>query len=215
MEIYLLLIHVLASIKPKPSILRFTSYKIPPTIDLYTKYQRGLNMAKGGYRPGAGRPKGGKYGEATKQIRVPCSRVEEISSFLDNPSRYQLPLYLSAVQAGFPSPADDYIEMHLDLNDYLISHQASTFIVRAVGDSMSGAGIETGDLLIVDKSIEPSPGKIVIAAVNGELTVKRLSKQGGRLQLLAENANYPPIDISEGSELVLWGVVTFVIHKAE
>lgn len=171
-------------------------------------------MVKGGYRPGAGRPRGGRYGESTKQIRVPLSRVEEVFAFLDNQRPAKLPLYSSSVPAGFPSPADDYIEMHLDLNEYLIKHQASTFLVRASGDSMTVAGIHSGDLLIVDRSLPPVHGKIVIAAINGELTVKRLSLQEGRVQLLPANERYRPIDISEELELVIWGVVTFVIHQA-
>ncbi|CDZ76587.1 LexA repressor [Legionella massiliensis] len=172
-------------------------------------------MVKGGSRPGAGRPKGGRYGESTKQIRVPISRVEEVFAFLDKPMLAKLPLYASSVRAGFPSPADDYIEMHIDLNEHLIQHQASTFIVRASGDSMTGAGIQSGDLLIVDRSLTPTHGKIVIAAVNGELTVKRLSSTQGRIQLLPDNERYPPIDISEDLEMVIWGVVTFVIHQAD
>lgn len=171
-------------------------------------------MVKGGYRPGAGRPKGGKYGEQTKQIRVPYSRVEEVFAFLDSKIMHKLPLYSSTVRAGFPSPADDYIETHMDLNEYLIQHQGSTFIVRASGDSMTGAGIQSGDLLIVDRSLSPAHGKIVIAAINGELTVKRLSHFQGQVQLLPDNDKYPPIDISNESELVIWGVVTFIIHKA-
>lgn len=171
-------------------------------------------MVKGGYRAGAGRPKGGRYGESTKQIRVPYSRVEEVFAFLDSRLLYKLPLFSSTVRAGFPSPADDYIEMHIDLNEYLISHQASTFIVRASGDSMTGAGIHSGDLLIVDRSLAPNHGKIVIAAINGELTVKRLHIQDGRVQLLPDNERYPPIDIQEDLDFVIWGVVTFVIHQA-
>ncbi|WP_044012917.1 LexA family protein [Legionella massiliensis] len=171
-------------------------------------------MAKGGYRPGARRPKGGRYGESTKQLAIPGSRFEGVFAFLESRTPHQLPLYASTVRAGFPSPADDYIDMHIDLNEYLISHQASTFIVRASGDSMIGAGIHSGDLLIVDRGLEPAQGKIVIAAINGELTVKRLRIHDGRVQLLPDNDRYPPLDISEDLELVIWGVVTFVIHQA-
>lgn len=125
-----------------------------------------------------------------------------------------MPFYSSSVRAGFPSPADDYIQAHIDLNEYLIAHQASTFFVRASGDSMIGVGIHSGDLLIVDRSLTPTPGKIVIAAVNGELTVKRFSTHQGRVQLLAENAHYPPIELRDDFELVIWGVVTYIIHPA-
>ena len=171
-------------------------------------------IVKGRCRPGAGRPNEGRYGEPIKQLRVPESCVETIFALHNNQLLYQLPLYASTVRAGFPSPADDYIDMHIDLNEYLISHQASTFIVRASGDSMIGSGIHSGDLLIVDRSLEPAQGKIVIAAINGELTVKRLRILDGRVQLLPDNDSYPPIDISEDLELVIWGVVTFVIHQA-
>lgn len=170
-------------------------------------------MVKGGYRPGAGRPRGGKYGEATKQLRVPLSRINEVIAFLDQGAKHRVPFYTSSVRAGFPSPADDYIETCLDLNEYLITHPAGTFMVRAAGDSMMQAGIQNDDLLIVDRSIPVSHGKIVIAAINGELTVKRFSQSQDRVQLLPENPNYPPIDITEEQHLVIWGVVTYVIHR--
>lgn len=177
-----------------------------------------MHMANthGGRRENAGRPKGqGKYGESTKAVRIPLSRIPEVRAFLDKePSQYQLPLYACSVRAGFPSPADDYIEMHLDLNRHLIKHPAATFFVTAAGDSMIGAGIASGDMLIVDRSLEATHGKIVIAAINGELTVKRLSRQKGRVQLLPENKQYKPIDITDEEAFVIWGVVTHVIHQA-
>jgi DNA polymerase V len=124
-----------------------------------------------------------------------------------------LPLYSSTVQAGFPSPADDYIECKLDLNTHLIQHPSATFFVRASGDSMKNAGIQSGDMLIVDRSLEATHGKIVIAAVNGELTVKRLSCQDGKLTLLAENPAYKAIHITDTQDFMIWGVVTCVIHQ--
>ncbi len=124
-----------------------------------------------------------------------------------------LPLFLTKVPAGFPSPADDYLELSLDLNDYLIKHPAATFMVRASGDSMKNAGIQSGDLLIVDRSLEAVHGKIVIAAIDGELTVKRLYQQGNRVQLLPDNPAYQPITINELQDVVIWGVVTHVIHQ--
>jgi DNA polymerase V len=172
-------------------------------------------MSHGGKRDNAGRPKGqGKYGEETKPLRVPVSRIEDIKAFLDGGASYKLPLYASTVRAGFPSPADDYIEMHLDLNSHLIKHPAATFFVTASGDSMTGAGISSGDMLVVDRSLEATHGKIVIAAINGELTVKRLSRIAGKIQLLPENTNYKPIEITGDEDLVIWGVVTHVIHQA-
>ncbi len=170
---------------------------------------------RGGKRPGAGRPRGaGKYGEASKQLRIPHSRVSEVQALLTNHNpRNQLPLYASKVQAGFPSPADDYIERYLDLNTEYIKHPAATFLLKATGESMLDAGIFPDDVLIVDRSLTPVDGSIVIAAVDGELTVKRLSKTPGKVQLMPANAHFKPIDITENQEVVLWGVVTLVLHK--
>jgi DNA polymerase V len=123
-----------------------------------------------------------------------------------------LPLYSSKVSAGFPSPADDSIEKTLDLNELLIQKPAATFFVRAQGESMLKAGIHPNDILVVDRSIEPVSGKIVICALNGELTVKRLIRRQGQWQLKAENAAYADIVIHEALELMIWGVVTNVIH---
>jgi len=171
-------------------------------------------MKHGGVRAGAGRPKGlGKYGESTKSMRIPLSRIDEVHAFLEDGAVYALPLYASTVRAGFPSPADDYIERKLDLNQHLIKHPAATFFVKASGDSMIHAGIQSGDMLVVDRSLEPAHGRIVIAAINGELTVKRLSRQNNQVKLLAENPDYPPIDITDEQDLVIWGVVTHVIHQ--
>jgi DNA polymerase V len=120
---------------------------------------------------------------------------------------------LSKVPAGFPSPADDYIEGKLDLNEHLIKHKAATFFVRVTGDSMLGAGIHDGDLLIVDRSLEAQDKSVVVAVVNGEFTVKRIKKEQGRVWLVPENKNYQPMEMLEGSELEVWGVVTNVIHE--
>ena len=173
-------------------------------------------MTHGGKRNGAGRPKGSNiWGESTKSIRIPISKIQDVSKFLENGGLpITCPLYASHVRAGFPSPADDYIESHLDLNTHLIKHPAATFFVTASGDSMTGAGIQSGDMLIVDKSLAATHGKIVIAAIDGELTVKRLSRHDGRVQLLPENDQYQPIDITNEHDLVIWGVVTHVIHAA-
>jgi DNA polymerase V len=126
--------------------------------------------------------------------------------------RYR-PLFLSSVKAGFPSPADDYLDKKLDLNEYLIKHPASTFFVKVKGDSMIGAGINSGDILIVDRSIEPKHHKIVVAILNGEFTVKRLHKKRDQIVLLAENAQYQPIEIKSGMDFEIWGVVMHVIHS--
>lgn len=127
--------------------------------------------------------------------------------------RQALPLYRSQVAAGFPSPADDYLEDTLDLNELLISHPAATFLVRASGESMLGVGIHPGDVMVVDRSVEPSDGKIVIAVIDAELTVKRFRRQAGRVFLQAENPAFPNIDINEAQDFRVWGVVVSVIHK--
>lgn len=124
-----------------------------------------------------------------------------------------LPIFLGAVQAGFPSPADDFIEGKLDLNRHLIKNQAATFFVRAVGDSMIGAGIHPGDILVVDRSIRPYDKCVVVAVLSGEFTVKRLRKKSGRIYLLAENSGFKPILVEEAMDFQVWGVVTSVVHK--
>jgi DNA polymerase V len=129
-----------------------------------------------------------------------------------SPERRQ-PLFMTRVPAGFPSPADDYLEGNLDLNMHLIKHPAATFFVRAVGDSMKDAGIHTGDILVVDRSLEPGDNSVVIAAVNGELTVKRIRKANGGVSLVSDNTGYPPIKIHEDMDFAVWGVVTSVIHE--
>lgn len=126
-----------------------------------------------------------------------------------------LPLFLAPVQAGFPSPADDFMEQKLDLNQYLIRHPAATFFVRVEGNSMKGASIHKGDILIVDRSLEPSDGKIVIAVINSEFTVKRIRLIKEQILLEPENPAYPPIHIKPEWDFQIWGVVTYVIHKAE
>ncbi|HBA65169.1 MAG TPA: DNA polymerase V, partial [Methylococcaceae bacterium] len=114
------------------------------------------------------------------------------------------------VSAGFPSPADDYVEKTLDLNELLVQKPAATFFVRAQGESMLGAGIHPNDILVVDRSREPVPGKIVIFALNGELVVKRLKRRGGQWVLGSENPAYKDIVLREEMETVIWGVVTSV-----
>lgn len=167
-------------------------------------------MPSGGARKGAGRPKGtGKYQEPTRAIRLPISIIASLAKG----SSRKLPLYLSKVSAGFPSPAENDIAEQLDLNDYLIKHPAATFLVRASGESMLNAGIHENDILIVDRSLTPIDGKVVIAAIDGQLTVKRLKKnKNGKITLLAENPHYKSIEINEENEVYIWGVVTNVIH---
>ncbi|THB64265.1 MAG: LexA family transcriptional regulator [Desulfovibrio sp.] len=125
----------------------------------------------------------------------------------------KLPLYLATVSAGFPSPADDFIDKSLDLNEHLIAHPEATFFVRVYGDSMRDAHIGSGDILVVDRALEPMNNKIVIAALNGELTVKRIRKTAERLFLVPENPEFTPIEVGEEESFEIWGVVTYVIHK--
>ncbi|EFL52115.1 Peptidase S24/S26A/S26B, conserved region [Solidesulfovibrio fructosivorans JJ]] len=125
-----------------------------------------------------------------------------------------LPLYLSTVQAGFPSPAEDYIDKKLDLNEQLVRHPAATFFVRVDGDSMRDAGVASGDILVVDRAVEPRDGHIVIAALDGELTVKRLRRKNGQVLLVPENPDYAPVAVGPEASFEVWGVVTYIIHKA-
>lgn len=123
------------------------------------------------------------------------------------------PLMATPVAAGFPSPAEQYIESPLDLNELLVHRPAATFFVRAAGDSMTGAGIRPGDILVVDRSLEARDGSIVIACVDNEFTVKFLRSDGERWYLQPANRKYKPITFSEGMELRIFGVVTAVIHQ--
>ncbi len=130
----------------------------------------------------------------------------------DQSTECKRPVFMMPVSAGFPSPADSYIEGELDLNKHLIKKPVATFFVKVSGDSMTGAGIFSDDLLIVDRSLAPVDKKVVIAVVDGELTVKRIRIKGGQVSLVPENENYSPIEFSENSEVEIWGVVTYVIH---
>jgi len=126
----------------------------------------------------------------------------------------KLPLVSASVEAGFPSPADDHLERGIDLNEELIRNPAATFLVRVKGDSMRDAGIHAGDVLIVDKSLTPIDRKIVVAMIDGNFTVKRFRKRGGQVFLEAENPEFAPIEVTEGQELSIFGVVSYIIHQA-
>ncbi len=125
-----------------------------------------------------------------------------------------IPLFTDSVQAGFPSPAEDYMDLDLNLQDHLIQNPSATFCVRAVGESMQGAGIQGGDIMLVDKSITPKNRSIVLAVIDGEFTVKRLNVSEKELYLVPENENSPPIKITEKMDFQVWGVVTYIVHKA-
>jgi DNA polymerase V len=122
-------------------------------------------------------------------------------------------LYASRVSAGFPAPGDDLVEDRLNIDAYLVHNPTATFFVRAAGESMSGAHIASGDILVVDRSVEPKHGMIVVAAVLGELVVKRLTVRGRASYLQAEHEGYPPITVGEESECIVWGVVVGVVRK--
>lgn len=190
-------------------------------------------MTRGGKRQHAGRKKNsGVYKEPTKALRVPTSLIPLIENQLKQhianievshrqdisfPNMYAIkasfPFYSCSVQAGFPSQAEDHIDKKLDLNDHLVKHPAATFFVRVSGDSMIQAGIHDGDLLIVDRAISARHGSIVIAALNGEMTVKRLYSKEGKTELHPENPAYPIIEVTPFMDFCLWGVVTNVIHS--
>jgi DNA polymerase V len=128
------------------------------------------------------------------------------------PARRPLPLFASRIPAGFPSPADDYVESRLDLNELLVQRQEATYFLRVKGDSMQGAGIHSGDLIVVDRSIEAQDGSVVVAEVDGALTIKRLRLGNGAPELHPDNPAYPVIRFKEGQELRIWGVVTSSVH---
>lgn len=130
-------------------------------------------------------------------------------------SRAGVPLRLieCLVPAGFPSPADDYLENPIDLNAYVTDTPEATYLMRVSGDSMVGAHICDGDIVVVDTVIEAQPNHVVVALVDGEMTLKRLRRTNGRWILQPENRNYPPIELNESMDVTLWGVVTHVIHR--
>ncbi|MDB6096146.1 MAG: response UmuD protein [Francisellaceae bacterium] len=191
-------------------------------------------VSHGGIRPGAGRPKNtGRFGEPTKLMRVPYSRVKDIKAWLThqysslekndeeayhndinvNASLKSIPLFSSHISAGFPSQGDDYIDKRIDLNEFLVKEPTSTFLIRVEGTSMINAGIYENDLLVVDKSLEAKSGKIIIAVLNGEFTVKRLKIKKKEMWLIPENDSFEAIKVSNDMEFHIWGVVTNVIHK--
>lgn len=126
----------------------------------------------------------------------------------------ELPLFQSRVSAGFPSPAEDYEEQKLDLNKKLVKHQSSTFFVTVQGYSMINAGINDGDMLIVDRSIQPTNNSIAVCVIDSEFTVKRISKTKDGLFLIPENSAYKPIKVTDDNNFQVWGVVSYIIKNA-
>jgi len=195
-------------------------------------------MSHGGKRPNSGPKRSmSPFGEKTSVIRVPASIKEDVLVYLAAfkkdkvsdlispqntlsaalaPPPLARPVYSGKVSAGqsrFPSPAQDYEQKFLDLNERYISNPPATFFFEVKGNSMEGAGIFEGDTVIVDRAVKPKSSSIVIAAVDGEWMVKRLYKRGDSVKLLSEHPDHPPIAFSEGQELTIFGVVTYVIHQ--
>lgn len=191
---------------------------------------------RGGKRDNAGRPKGtGKYGESTTVLRIPTSQENTVKDFLSaleqkrqregqhnvveiigasaDKSALAFPLYISKVQAGFPSPADEHVEKRLNPSDYLIDNDNDTFFVRVKGDSMIDAGIFEEDVLVVDRSRLAQLGDIVLAMLDGEFTVKTLGKSRTGARLLPANKNYPVIEVGAEQSFEIWGVVTGSMRK--
>lgn len=181
---------------------------------------------RGGSREGAGRKF--LYDEPTKVVRVPESRVIEIKNYLvqskearfndvasitlvDRSTSMHIPLASEKVAAGFPSPAQDYVDKTLDMNEHLIQNEAATFIVKVASLSMRDAGIDIDDELVVDRSIEAKHEDIVIALIDNEFTVKRLMIEADSRWLKAENPEFSDIHLQDGQEMIIWGVVTYVL----
>jgi len=124
-----------------------------------------------------------------------------------------LPMAEESIRAGFPSPAQDYMELSIDLNRELITHPSSTFLGRVTGDSMVEAGVEAGDILVIDKSLDPQNGDMAVCSIDGEFTLKFINIQQGVVWLMPANKNYAPIAIEQENDFRVWGVVTYTIKK--
>jgi DNA polymerase V len=187
-----------------------------------------MSDGRGGSREGAGRKS--FYDESTKAVRIPVSRVVEIKNYLtetkkqrfnevasitliDATTQMRVPLASEKVAAGFPSPAQDYIDKTLDMNEHLIQNEAATFVVKVASLSMRDAGIDIDDELVVDRSLEAKHEDIVVALIDNDFTVKRLMIEGDTHWLKAENPDFSDIHLKENQELVIWGVVTYVLKS--
>lgn len=147
-----------------------------------------------------------------KEIPKMGDNIKEVTAFSGD-SKLERPLIGANIAAGFPSPAQDYIEKVIDLNEHLISHPSATFFVRVEGESMTGAGIFDNDVLIIDRALEATDGKVIVAVLNGELTVKRLHIGREYWSLRPENPRFPEIVITEDTDFSVWGVVTWCLHQ--
>lgn len=170
-------------------------------------------MTRGGRRPGAGRPKGtGKFGEETIPVRVPRSMAHMVEGWVRTAGG-KIPLYGATVRAGGPTAADDFVEDRVNLHDYVVRSPDTTFMVRVAGDSMRDAGLNEGDLLVVDRSLPAMDGKMVVASVDGELTVKTLKRGKGGVELHPANPNFKVIHVGAEQAFEILGVVTTCVHE--
>lgn len=145
---------------------------------------------------------------------MPINKNQKLTFFLpDYESELKIPFIKEGVSAGFPSPAADFMETNIDLNKELSENQLATFYIKVKGNSMIDAGINDKDVLVVDRSLEPQNNKIAICFIDGEFTVKRILVEKECLYLMPENASYSPIKITEENQLIIWGIVTYVIKK--
>ena len=135
----------------------------------------------------------------------------KITNFSTN-KKTKIKLYTTSISAGFPSPAEDHMDVSLDINEYLVKHPSSTFYIYVKGDSMINAGIFDGDLMIVDRSLEVKSNSIVVAVINGEFTVKKIKKDSGNIYLIPDNKSYKPILLENSMDFQIWGIVTHTIH---
>lgn len=144
----------------------------------------------------------------------PIKETDKFQFFtIDISEEAEIPFFASSVSAGFPSPADDYVELSLDLNKHLIKHPSATFYARVKGYSMINAGINDGDLLVVDRALDIYDNCIAVCIIDGEFTVKRLKKLKNKILLIPENKEYRPIEVTEFNDFEVWGIVAYVIHK--
>lgn len=127
--------------------------------------------------------------------------------------RKQIHMAQEGVSAGFPSPADDFKELRISIDQEVVRNEEATFYARVSGESMQGAGLDDGDLLVIDRSLEPQNDKIAVCFIDGSFTVKRLKVDVDCVYLMSENKNYKPIKVSEGDQLLIWGIVTYVVKK--
>lgn len=138
----------------------------------------------------------------------------KITFFLpDFENSHELPFVSSGIKAGFPSPAADFDESKISLDNVLVKNREATFYAKASGTSMIGAGIDDGDILVIDRSLEPQNNKVAVCFIDGEFTVKRINIEKDCVYLMPENKNYQPIKVTDENELIIWGIVTYVIKN--